>query len=174
MKLALNSSLDKTAVFVAIRDYIRHLSLEVSNCVQDKPWGGYFVINEAQTLEFITYYFPEFPELSVGKNSCGNRLSPKILVIAPTMRFSWQYHNRRTELWKNIGDTVDYATSTTDDPGPILTLKAGETVQFTTKVRHRLIGLENWGIVAEIWQHTDPNNPSDENDIVRIADDFGR
>ena len=40
--------------------------------------------------------------------------------------------------------------------------------------RHRLIGLEGWGIVAEIWQHTDPENPSDEDDIVRLQDDFGR
>ena len=29
-------------------------------------------------------------------------------------------------------------------------------------------------MVSEIWQHTDPNNPSDENDIVRISDDYGR
>jgi hypothetical protein len=29
------------------------------------------------------------------------------------------------------------------------------------------------GIVAEIWQHTDLNQPSDEEDIVRLQDDFG-
>jgi hypothetical protein len=29
-------------------------------------------------------------------------------------------------------------------------------------------------LVAEIWQHTDPENPSDEDDIVRVSDDFGR
>jgi mannose-6-phosphate isomerase len=29
-------------------------------------------------------------------------------------------------------------------------------------------------MIAEIWQHTDPENPSDENDIVRLQDDFGR
>jgi hypothetical protein len=40
--------------------------------------------------------------------------------------------------------------------------------------RHRLIGLAGWGIVAEIWQHTDASNPSDEDDIVRVQDDFGR
>ncbi|NBV85915.1 MAG: phosphoheptose isomerase, partial [Verrucomicrobia bacterium] len=31
-----------------------------------------------------------------------------------------------------------------------------------------------WGIVAEIWLHTDPSAPSDENDIIRLDDDFGR
>jgi hypothetical protein len=41
----------------------------------------------------------------------------------------------------------------------ILTLQQGE--------RHRLVGLEEWGVVAEIWQHTDAEN-LDENDIVRV------
>ena len=39
--------------------------------------------------------------------------------------------------------------------------------------RHRLIGLEDYGIVAEIWQHTDSVH-SDEEDIVRVQDDFKR
>jgi hypothetical protein len=40
--------------------------------------------------------------------------------------------------------------------------------------RHRLVGLEDWGVIAEIWQHTDAAIPSDESDIVRVQDDFGR
>ena len=36
----------------------------------------------------------------------------------------------------------------------IETLEKGE--------RHRLVGLSDWGKIAEIWQHTDPNNPSNE------------
>ncbi len=36
------------------------------------------------------------------------------------------------------------------------------------------MGLDTFGIVAEIWQHTDPTNPSEEDDIVRLQDDFGR
>ena len=27
---------------------------------------------------------------------------------------------------------------------------------------------------SEIWQHTDADNPSDEDDIIRVQDDFGR
>mgnify|MGYP003350752161 CR=1 FL=1 len=39
--------------------------------------------------------------------------------------------------------------------------------------RHRLIGTkEGWGMVAEIWQHTVPDHPSDESDIVRLQDDY--
>jgi mannose-6-phosphate isomerase len=37
-----------------------------------------------------------------------------------------------------------------------------------------LLGTKGWGIIAEIWRHTDAANPSDEDDIVRVQDDFGR
>jgi hypothetical protein len=40
--------------------------------------------------------------------------------------------------------------------------------------RHRLVGLDAQAIIAEIWQHTDASHPSDEDDIVRVQDDFGR
>lgn len=50
--------------------------------------------------------------------------------------------------------------------GEIIILKQGE--------RHRLIGLDTWGFIAEFWQHTDSINPSNEDDIVRIQDDYSR
>jgi hypothetical protein len=51
-------------------------------------------------------------------------------------------------------------------PGEVLRLELGE--------RHPLIGLETWGVVAEIWQHIDAASPSDEHDIVRVSDDYDR
>ena len=54
------------------------------------------------------------------------------------------------------------------------TFETGSVVQIHPKGRHRLAGLVNWGIVAEIWVHTDPKNPSNEKDITRLQDDFGR
>jgi hypothetical protein len=50
----------------------------------------------------------------------------------------------------------------------------GELVTHAKLVRHRLIGADSWGVVAEIWQHTDHTYPSEETDIVRVQDDFGR
>jgi mannose-6-phosphate isomerase len=51
----------------------------------------------------------------------------------------------------------------------------GEITRLQVGERHRLVGMPNgWGAVAEIWQHTDAANPSDENDIVRLQDDFSR
>ena len=40
--------------------------------------------------------------------------------------------------------------------------------------RHRLIGLDDYCVVAEIWQHTDGDYPSDEEDIIRVQVDFRR
>ncbi len=54
------------------------------------------------------------------------------------------------------------------------TLHTGDTITLQQGERHRLVGSDGWGIIAEIWQHTDAANPSDENDIVRVQDDFGR
>ena len=46
------------------------------------------------------------------------------------------------------------------DEGDQIILRQGE--------RHRLIGLDDHCVVAEIWQHTDANQPSDEGDIIRV------
>jgi hypothetical protein len=48
---------------------------------------------------------------------------------------------------------------------------AGATVLIPQGTRHRGVGREDWALIAEIWQHT---NPSNENDIVRMQDDLGR
>jgi len=66
------------------------------------------------------------------------------------------------------------ATSDTDNEGSTVELNAGDTIRLAQGRRHRLIGLDDWGIIAEIWQHTDVAHPSDEDDIVRVQDDFGR
>ena len=65
-------------------------------------------------------------------------------------------------------------TSNTDEELEIQQLSSENFIQLGKGERHRLIGLDSWGIVAEIWQHTDSENPSDEEDIVRLQDDFGR
>ena len=65
-------------------------------------------------------------------------------------------------------------TSDTDEEKEKTYLKIGDIIQLKQGERHRLIGLDDWGIVAEIWRHTDAENPSNEDDIIRIQDDFGR
>ena len=66
------------------------------------------------------------------------------------------------------------ATVSYSDEGELVRFEAGETIVLEKGERHRLIGLEGWGAVAEFWQHTDPKYPSDEEDIVRVQDDYAR
>ena len=87
---------------------------------------------------------------------------------------SWQYHHRRAETWRVVEGPVGIARSVTDDEGAVESFTAGETIILEKGERHRLIGLEGWGVVAEFWQHTDPDYPSDEDDIVRVQDDYSR
>jgi mannose-6-phosphate isomerase-like protein (cupin superfamily) len=87
---------------------------------------------------------------------------------------SWQYHHRRAEIWRVIQGPVGVKRSPTDTEGMLEILNVGDTITLQQGERHRLIGLDDYAVIAEIWQHTDSNHPSDEDDIVRVQDDFGR
>jgi mannose-6-phosphate isomerase-like protein (cupin superfamily) len=87
---------------------------------------------------------------------------------------SWQYHHRRAEIWRVIQGQVGVKRSINDIEGELEILNVGDTITLQKGERHRLIGLSDYAVIAEIWQHTDANHPSDEDDIVRVQDDFGR
>lgn len=172
MDLLFTSEVSKDEVFKQVESYIGELEIKVSATDSERPWGGFFVIDESSTEDFINTYFPDYDRSQIMQ--FGTRLSPKILLVAPQQKLSWQYHNRRAELWKGIEGPAGYIRSQDDNQDEIQTLSNGDTVQFNPGERHRLVGLENWGMVAEVWQHTDNQNPSDEADIIRLADDYGR
>ena len=102
------------------------------------------------------------------------KLSPKILVVKPDARLSWQYHHRRAETWRVISGPVGIIRSDNDVEGEMENYQIGEKIILHQGERHRLIGLNDWGLVAEFWQHTDAFNASDEEDIVRVQDDYSR
>jgi|TARA_B110000211_G_C14093199_1_gene560715 mannose-6-phosphate isomerase len=64
--------------------------------------------------------------------------------------------------------------SFTDDENEMAVYKEGDQIVLQQGERHRLIGLDDYCVVAEIWLHTDANHTSDEEDIIRVQDDFGR
>ena len=138
---------------------------------KQRPWGGFFVIDEDQAQEFANIYFDG---LDVSGLRVAGKLSPKILLVKPEARLSWQYHHRRKETWRVIEGPVGIARSLTDEQPTADMFQTGETVVMEMGERHRLIGLDNWGVVAEFWQHTDPDHPSDEDDIIRVQDDYDR
>jgi mannose-6-phosphate isomerase-like protein (cupin superfamily) len=172
MPLTFSPETPKELVFETVAEYLHLQQLKVDKQDSTRPWGGFFVLDEALSEKFIATYFPH---LSKEELNISGKLSPKILVVAPNKRLSWQYHHRRAEIWKLIGGTAGVVTSDTDMEKETTHLQKGDIIQLKQGERHRLIGLEGgWGIVAEIWRHTDANNPSDEDDIVRVQDDFGR
>ena len=170
MKLELKSE-EKSAIFSEVEKYLKNLNLGIVARDQERPWGGFFVIDEQQAQQFGKLFFPD---IELADLRISGKLSPKILLVQPNKRLSWQYHHRRAEIWRVIGGTAGVVTSLTDVEADKIELKNGDTIRLKQGQRHRLIGLDGWGVIAEIWQHTDANNPSDENDIVRVQDDFGR
>ena len=161
----------KGAVFAELKTELLEQGFTIVQEDTERPWGGFFVIDEAQAQAFANRYFEG---LDVNGLKISGKLSPKILLVAPGTRLSWQYHHRRAEIWCLVRGTAGVCTSFTDVEGPLRTLAVGELITLQQGERHRLIGLDTWGIVAEIWQHTDASQPSDEDDIVRVQDDFGR
>lgn len=161
----------KEELFKETRKQIVENGFTIVDQDYERPWGGFFVIDEDEAPEFAKTYFGD---IDVEELKISGKLSPKILVVQPEKRLSWQYHHRRAEIWKVLDGPVGVMTSDTDEQGPVKKYEAGEFVRLKQGERHRLVGLDNWGILAEIWQHTDADNPSDEDDIVRVQDDFGR
>lgn len=162
---------DKGKIFTSIAHRLHLEGFNIVDKDDQRPWGGFFVIDEAQAQQFANKYFDG---VDVDQLKIGGKLSPKILIVAPEKRLSWQYHHRRAEIWEVVVGTVGVVTSATDIEGPMQTYSTGQQVKINQGERHRLVGLNDWGVVAEIWQHTDPGNPSNEDDIVRVQDDFGR
>lgn len=161
----------KRAVFQKIEQYLKENGIKIQSKDDSRPWGGFFVIDTDYTRTFIDHYFSGS---SIGKIETDLHLSPKILLVQPEQRLSWQYHHRRSELWTVAEGEVGVISSDTDEQGDLKVLKKGDVIQLDQGERHRLVGLNDWAVVAEIWQHTDPDHPSNEEDIVRLQDDYGR
>jgi len=136
-----------------------------------RPWGGFYVINENLSGKFLDLFFDtKFKN----KIDFKTKLSPKFLLIKPNKRLSWQYHNRRSEIWSVIKGNILVSMSENDNEGDHFKLIAKDQIEIGNKIRHRIIGTEDYALVAEIWIHTDKSNPSNENDIIRLQDDFNR
>jgi mannose-6-phosphate isomerase-like protein (cupin superfamily) len=140
----------------------------------DKPWGAYLRFDSNQANEFVEDFFPGLSPEDARLGIEGAELSPKLLVVKPGQRLSLQYHDRRAERWCFLTPGA-YRKSSTNEESERFEAEVGEVVQFQKGERHRLEGrLKGYVVVAEIWQHSNPDMPSDEEDIVRLADDYSR
>jgi mannose-6-phosphate isomerase-like protein (cupin superfamily) len=166
------SSAEKEQLFNKTKRKLEVQGFEIKAHDLNRPWGGFFVIDEDQAQKFIETYFDD--DVEMNDVNISGKLSPKILLVEPGKRLSWQYHHRRAEMWQVLEGPVGVVRSKSDEQGEVLEYKSGDLITLEKGERHRLVGLENWGIIAEIWQHVDAENPSNEDDIVRLEDDFGR
>jgi mannose-6-phosphate isomerase-like protein (cupin superfamily) len=156
-------------IFSNVRESILKEGLVIVNEDTNRPWGGFFVISEEQVHHFSELYFDG--RVTITEDVM---LSPKILCVLPSKRLSWQYHNRRKEHWRVLKGNVGVVRSVNDVESEMYVLGEGDIISLDQRERHRLVGLNKCGVVAEIWEHTDKHTLSDENDIIRLQDDFGR
>jgi mannose-6-phosphate isomerase len=154
------ASKDKTEVFQQAAAILLAQSFRLIDFDTQKPWGFYLSVDETQAPEFIKEFYGD--------------IELKFLGIEPGKRLSWQYHHRRAEIWHCLAGEFDLVTSQTNTEDKSQNVETGQVVNMPQGMRHRGVGLNQWALIAEIWQHTDPKMPSDEADIVRVQDDFGR
>ena len=158
-------------MYRVIKKEIESFGFKVVSHDFKRPWGGFLVIDETQAQEFSNKFFKG---LDVNTLKIGGKLSPKILIVKAAARLSWQYHNRRAEIWQVFKGSAGIIRSDSDEENEMKVYNEGDQLILKQGERHRLIGLNETSLVAEIWQHTDANQPSDEEDIIRVQDDFGR
>lgn len=165
------STQEKEQIFKETEEKLKEQGFNIVDRDEERPWGGFFVIDESQAQKFIDTYFDG---VEMSDANISGKLSPKILMVEPKKRLSWQYHHRRAEMWQVLEGPVGVIRSITNEQKPVQEYKAGDLITLKQGERHRLVGLDNWGVIAEIWQHVYGDHPSDEKDIVRLDDDFGR
>ena len=158
-------------IFEETEAELKELALKIDSFDFNRPWGGFFVIEEKDAQKFANTYFNK---LDVQSLKISGKLSPKVLLVKPESRLSWQYHHRRAETWRIVKGEVGIVRSFNDTESAVVNYKEGDLITLQKEERHRLVGLKDWAIIAEFWQHTDPSNPSNEDDIVRVQDDYSR
>ena len=160
-----------------VGEVIRNLEsdgYEVEEVNTSKPWGAYVRLANQDADRFIEQYFKGVTPQEARLGVDGLELSPKILVVTPGQRLSWQYHHRRAERWTFLTKGGFY-TSTTDEEGLLHRVNPGYNLQIECGERHRLVGDDHdYTVVAEIWQHVNKELPSNEDDIIRLQDDYQR
>lgn len=152
----------KTKLIEKTEKWLAKNNLSISSKDTERPWGAFWCISPNSLGTFLSLFFPGF-------NPKNQFISPKILLVEKSKRLSLQLHHKRSEKWYVIDGPVKIIANNQE-----LILKTKDSINLKSKENHRLCGLNKPGIVAEIWIHNNPLDPSTENDIVRLEDDFHR
>ncbi len=160
----------KNLVFARAKAEAKGFGLDVCEEDDKRPWGGFLKFTETSLPAFTQAYLQ-----GVEVNGDFGKRDPKVLLVAPKARLSLQLHHRRSELWRVLDGPVTIVRGADEDNLTERVYQSGEAIHLECGEIHRLCGgHDNWGRVAEIWEHSDAANPSNESDIVRLQDDYAR
>ena len=149
---------------------VKGFGLEIVDQDLARPWGGFLRFSEGCLDAFFEAYWK-----GIDTGRMEGRRDPKVLIVALAQRLSLQLHHRRSELWRVLDGPVLVIHGPDQEHLEYDVLFPGDVIRIPCGHMHRLASpLTSWGRVAEIWEHVDPNNPSDECDIVRVQDDYAR
>ena len=107
-----------------------------------RPWGNFQVLYEENTFKI------------------------KKITVDPKSRLSYQYHDKRSELWYILSGK---GIVTINDEK--IELNVGSTIKINKRVKHRI---ENNGSENLIFIEIQTGSYFGEDDIVRIEDDYNR
>lgn len=113
---------------------------------------------------FVEVYTEKRPWGSFEKFNENERCTVKLLYVKPGYRLSLQYHNKRKEFWKIVK-----GSATVEVQNERSSLNEGDTIIIPSGAKHRIQASNSGCIVLEI-----SYGSFDENDIVRIEDDYNR
>jgi|TARA_A100001015_G_scaffold229430_1_gene259416 mannose-6-phosphate isomerase len=114
----------------------------IAKKIEERPWGRFYVIQDESLYKL------------------------KRIEVDPGQRISYQYHNKRSEVWTII-DGEGYITL----DGKVNKYSKGETVLIPKGIKHRI---ENKGSEKIIFIEVQTGSYFGEDDIVRIEDDYNR
>lgn len=143
-----------------IENILSQLQIEKS---ETRCWGKFYCIDKSYNQRFINLFFQDTVINDVSKIYC------KILCVSQNKKLSLQYHKKRKEIWKILDGQVNAIVDKDE-----ISLNTNDVVVIESYINHRLIGQENDSIIAEIWINDNEKDPTSEDDIVRLEDDFGR
>jgi len=112
----------------------------------------------------VEVYSEKRPWGSFEKFNENEQCTVKLLYIKPGSRLSLQYHNKRKEFWKIIK-----GSGTVEIQNKQSSLSEGDKITIPPGASHRIQASESGCTVLEI-----SYGIFDENDIVRIEDDYNR